>query len=363
MRNVLPIIFSYLSNRDVLRIAFTCKRLYTFCRDTKEVWRESANYSMGFIWSIYRKHISILRVSKLCNKKEIFRDIQKMDNIKQLCIEYKAFMYVHPDITELNTNITILEIHCVMISDNVITKLISNDVLVSLVLLFDNFESGSDIPDIDRIGKSLKRLTVWVVNNGEITRRKYKNNVEGLQILELYSGIVIDIKTLKGNVGTLVVINIFIDFVGGLADATYLYGEMTELVELYEQYFNPIPEEHIRNLTKMERLEVCNIDGIRSDTFANMPNLRYLLVDSNTMANINFKTLVQLKELRVLGDEIPIERLFCLKDLEKLYYNRDNDRDTIVGRVEEIYKIAGIYGENPFPKLVSFEYKEYVWNK
>jgi hypothetical protein len=369
-RDILPLIFKGMDNKDRLSLVSAYKWLYELCKEDKKYWQGEGTYSEKFIRSICAKNIQKIIV----NKDEIQRHrslhrIRKLDNIKELRINYRANEIVV--VGALNKNIKKLELYVNSIGNHIVKNILENDQLESLIMLFHTIEIiGNTNYYIDRIGKNYKRISLS--DHGiTLSKMAYDEKVDGLQILELCNGIYIKVPIIMACVKTLVSVNIGIAYLyGAKEDGTIINSEdihsgMINLIELRANYIQKVSERIVKILGKLKVINDTILDIVKIDTFDKLENLEELSLSYHRFDGINFKPLVNLVELWIDSEEIAFEMILCLKNLELLTYCFEDDIievDSVLD-IKDYYNLCKEFDKNTFPKLRRMIYKTLKWIK
>jgi hypothetical protein len=331
--DTLVIILRYAKTRTrIMRVALTCKRLYTFCRDTKKIWPKHISYDKFKKSSIgidEIKKITINGRGKIDALKRIQERSKSVDHIR-LYYNLGEHLYNYTNLSKhIWKNITTLELRfnepiylwnviCIVQMDTLVSitispKYISKD-NVNAPLLRSHC--------IGSIGKSIKRLSIIKYTN--LKNRfdiEIDDGKEGLQIVELYEQFHLSDKIYKDNAETIRAINIYQD--SGFADQydvlKYLVNLEMLQVENYGLIRNTIPKKYLRNCKKLWFLK-APVRSTNPDVFANIDSLRMLRLHVDFGINVNLDSLINITHLEIVICKIEFYALLHLRNLVYLAY-------------------------------------------
>jgi hypothetical protein len=380
---VLPQIFAYLSNTEIMYTIMTCKKLYSVCKSEGKYWHRTCIYEDVFMRSVGAKNIQKVTINEDHDLCEVLDCIRRLDNIRKIlynnpCVDTP---FVTNCITKLNNNVIILELDVITIKFIIIEKILKSDTLESFILRYSylNNEEDEDEHYINKVGRNYKRITLET--GGDLCRTDliYNPEVKGLQILESEWRTKFNENIIMEHAKTLISFNV---------SATIgICPEMANLVELVCGLgeYRHTSENIIKELTSLKDLYAIHLSEIKPDTFDKLINLVNLdlYYESSVIVNINFAPLKNLKYLNLHCSTIPFDKLLCLRNLKELIYNegsidRNIDTDIDFNNWEYIikmidannimdikrrYKLSENFTENTFPLMKRFIYKRMIWLK
>jgi hypothetical protein len=346
--DVLKLICKYLSNKEVTRIALTCKKLYTFCRDTKEVWHKRATYSRNFMKSIRANHIEVLTVGEDYNHNDLWK-IDKLKGIKHLKIYTKCNINDVFGDDYLLGHITMLDIRiegCLPFGD--LQEIFESNIMVSFNYMHEGHKESLKIT---KIGKSFQRIATYGCWTNQKVDKFVPRKGQGLRYIKDGYYLHIDDDILIANKETIEVM-----IRGRYMKRDNLSKELNGFVKLRELVlysedidYDCISAEHVKDLTELEKITIC-LKDIQSDTFAKMKKLRYLNLSVGDIRNLNFDTLQKLESFALFYPDFRFEDLRAIEALKSLIiyrlYDWRNDLNSkenvakklaIIGKIRELY--------------------------
>jgi hypothetical protein len=385
-------ILKKLGEKDVLAIALTCKKLYSFCKGIAGLWKDAVYYRAKVFDCIKAPYIKTLVISYLdtfkSKKQELqwridWKMIRREEKLRELIIELQGGAYITRYInTKIGNNVIKLVLKYFSINSLVLRKILGNNNLVELEL-YMNISSNGD--RLVKIGRSYKKITICsnYANIDGVIQRRIEGKWEeittgGLESLVLRDNIGISGVFLEERVKEVKYLNTTLEM--NMAEYINRFENLVELrCDDYHSGSIKIRSQKIEGLVHLRVLKIY-MEYVGVGTFNKMTKLQYLCltVYINTCSidlsaqgeslevfilnggHINIKVdLLHLRKLKILIydmylDEDYITEEFVQQAIVRYYYGRD------IGTMSNIKEIAYIIQKLEQLEILVFE--DEVWS-
>jgi hypothetical protein len=316
---ILHIIILFLhTDEDKGRLSLTCKKIYTFCRNGKDIFDSDQMYENGITKDIRVNSIRNIIIKSKDNKDEVIEDIRELRNLKELKLYYILRRIITNDhiSTILGLNLRLLRlIGGRQLELEQIESILGNNKLEEVYIYMHTFpdEYNREL----KVGKSYKRISI--VHYGlwhlKVNRNfKIEDKRDGLKMLEFSMPLALDI---NGRETEVQYIHICVYNIAFVEKAIAKFMNLVVLVMPCDSddYGWIIQEKDIRGLVHLKVLCV-QVDNLKEDTFVKMTEMLCLEIwmYKENKDKIDIGTLKKLRYLRVYDK---VMKDICIKNINR----------------------------------------------